>query len=68
MTKKTIHQALIRRDGLTMTEAKERTNEALAEIEQVLANGGTLFQVEEIIQDELGLEPDYLDAILCDLI
>lgn len=52
---------LMRRDGMTLWEAEERLNEVrdmIADCEY------DLDETDEIMQEELGLEPDYLFDIL----
>lgn len=55
---------LMRRDGVSEWEAKERVRETLNEIDFAIAEGGGDEQVEDIVMEYLGLEPDYLSSLL----
>lgn len=50
---------LMRRDGMTYEEAKAAYEDCLSEIMDALC-GTNVLEVEEILMDELGLEPDYI--------
>lgn len=52
-------QALMNRDELTEEEATKRFNEVRAMIDEAICEG-RLEEVEDILLDELSLEPDYL--------
>ena len=50
---------LMRRDGITEEEARE----IIAEVKEMMESSigdGCYSEAEEIFQDELGLEPDYI--------
>lgn len=64
MTKTRILRILMERDGLTESEAMFTLHDVEQQIDMVLENGGSVVDVEEIIADELGLEPDYLETFL----
>lgn len=51
---------LMRRDGLSYEEAKNLFCETQEEIDIALREGRSLEDVEYIIEDYLGLEPDYV--------
>lgn len=53
---------LINRDGDTPEEAHERILETKRQIEERVSNGE--LYVDDIIADNLGLEPDYIFDIL----
>jgi hypothetical protein len=53
MPEETIEQILVRRDGLTRTEARDAINEARERVAQ-----GE--DPEEVLESEFGLEPDYI--------
>ena len=59
MSKKSVAKIISKRDGITMTEALEMVNDTLDEMEEALADG-RMYEVEEILADNLGLEPDYI--------
>jgi hypothetical protein len=54
-----IIEILMRRDGLSETEAIEAYFECKKAMEDAIA-GGAYFEVDEILRSELGLEPDYI--------
>ena len=54
-----IKHVLMRRDGLTATEAESMIAEAREQFEEYV-NNGELDLAEEICLDYFGLEPDYL--------
>ena len=47
------------RDGISFEEAMEAINDCRVEMESAFYRGN-LFEVEDILADYLGLEPDYL--------
>jgi len=58
---------LMERDGISEDEAREQCTSVKEQIDEIVdTNTGfsTLEQIEEIIADELGLEPDYIDDFL----
>jgi len=60
-----IKEVLIERDGMDDYEAKERVEEVQGVIQEVVSEyDANLLELEEILMDELGLEPDYLDELL----
>lgn len=52
-----LKKVLMRRDGLTSSEADER----IAEAKEMIADGQ---DPEEVLHDEFGLEPDYVFDLL----
>ncbi len=59
-----IVEILMRRDGISENEAWNCVEECQNEINDILTWGGTIDQIEDVIADYLGLEPDYLDCFL----
>ena len=55
---------LVRRDGITRSEAFEIIANCKDEIDSIVADGGTLEELEATVEFWLGLEPDYLDLFL----
>lgn len=56
-----IEDILVRRDGLTMEEAKEHVNS----VRDQLASGELdMMSIDDILQDEFGLEPDYMFQLI----
>ena len=55
---------LVKRDGISKNEAYNIIEDCQAEIDDVLSYGGSYDTVMDIIQDYLGLEPDYLDLFI----
>lgn len=56
-----IVKVLMDRDGLSEEEAKELFKSTAAMIAEALEDG---MDPDEVLMDELGLEPDYMDDIL----
>lgn len=56
---KEIIEILMRRDGITYEEAKEMCLECKEAIMEAIDND-EIFEVEDILRSELGLEPDYI--------
>lgn len=54
---------LMERDGISECEAIDLINETKATIYDIMEEGN-IFEVEDIIMDRLGLEPDYLLNLL----
>ena len=54
-----IIEILMRRDGISYADAKEAYLECQEAMMDALDNGD-MFEVEEILRYELGLEPDYV--------
>ena len=57
-------EILMNRDGLTEKQAMRRVAETAEEIQNALAYEA-FEAVEDIVADELGLEMDYIEDILC---
>lgn len=58
-----IVEILVNRDGMDAWEAEDLVIQTRNEILELVAHGGSLDEVEEIIADNLGLEPDYIDYL-----
>lgn len=54
-----IIEILMNRDGLTYNDAKEAYLECRGAIIEAI-EADEIFEVEEILRSELGLEPDYI--------
>ena len=52
-------QMIAERDEISYEEAEEAVNDCTIEMESAFYRGN-LFEVEDILKDYLGLEPDYL--------
>lgn len=63
-TKEGIVQILMRRDGLSRLNAEDIVDECQYEITDAIDEGASLEELEEIIDDYLSLEPDYLEVFL----
>jgi hypothetical protein len=59
--KEAIIQILMRRDNLTRADAETEVRETQIEIDNVKES---LDEIIQIIEDNLGLEPDYLEAFV----
>lgn len=55
---------LMKRDGITEAEAREKVMNCQDEIDDILNMGGGCDQVADIIKGWLGLEMDYLFDVL----
>ena len=55
---------LMKRDNLSLNEATNLFEEVREEVMDAITNGEGLLAVEDIIADELGLEPDYFEDLL----
>ena len=63
--RETIQQILVRRDGMTEDEAQARFDEVAETISETMAECDcSLEDIEQIIEDEFGLEPDYFDEFI----
>lgn len=54
---------LMKRDGLSKEEAEIVIDDVKSQIEEAIEEG-RIFDVEEIILSELGLEPDYMEELI----
>lgn len=54
----------MKRDGLSELEAREAVSDAISAIDEAIEYGAGSDEIEEIVRDSLGLEPDYLDELL----
>ena len=63
-TKEGIVQILMHRDGLSRLNAEDIVDECQYEITDAIDEGASLEELEDIIDDYLSLEPDYLEAFL----
>jgi hypothetical protein len=59
-----IKKILMKRDGISEQEAEELIAETADSIEAVVMEGGSLCEAEDIVMDDLGLEPDYMEDFL----
>lgn len=55
---------LMKRDNLSLNEATNLFEEVQTEVMEAISNSKGLLTVEDIIADELGLEPDYFEDLL----
>ena len=63
MRRKSIVEILMERDGLTKKQAKNRLEECREVIYAALDDGAD-WEVEDIVEDYLGLGPGYVDEII----
>ena len=54
---------IARRDGISFNEAYEAITETEDMLQEAFA-AGSITMAEDILADELGIEPDYLDLFL----
>lgn len=64
MSKKEIVRILMRRDGISENEAWNIVEECQEEVNYVIETCGSYDEVVGVIEDILGLEPDYMDAFI----
>ena len=64
MSKKEIVRILMRRDGISENEAWNVVEECQEEVNYVIETCGSYDEVVCVIEDILGLEPDYMDAFI----
>ena len=62
-----IVKVLMRRDGMSRSDAEELYQEALEELKELGESGGSLCEAEDLVKDYFGLEPDYLTEMINDL-
>jgi hypothetical protein len=56
-----IVDVLVKRDGISKKEAEEQ----IAEIRERIYSGEIdAFDIDDVMMDELGLEPDYIEELL----
>lgn len=55
---------LMRRDGMTRQDAKDLVRQTLDEIDDAISCGCGYDYITDIVEYNLGLEPDYLDILL----
>ena len=63
-TRQPIVETLMKRDGITRSEATAIKRDASEELIEILESGGGYEDACEICEEYFGLEPDYLDEIL----
>ena len=59
-----IIQILMRRDGLSREEAQRELDYCINELKDCMTEGGFLYELESIVEYDLGLEPDFLEILL----
>lgn len=52
------------RDGMTRDDAQELYDLTAREVQEAIDSGATLCDIEGIVADNLGLEPDYVDHFI----
>jgi len=62
-----IVEVLMRRDGVSQSDAEELYQEALEELRELVEASGSICEAEDLVRDYFGLEPDYLTEMLNDL-
>lgn len=64
MEMKEIAAILMRRDGMSETEAWNLIGECQAEVTWAIENGESYDYVADVISDYLGLEPEFMEVFL----
>jgi len=62
MSLESIKSILMRRDGLSESDAQAQIDDFRIQFEDFLAEGADLQEIEDAFAFEFGLEPDYLMA------
>ena len=57
-----IKRTLMKRDGISADEAQSIIDEAYETAQQIISEGGSLDELEEVCYDYFGLEPGYLEG------
>jgi hypothetical protein len=55
---------LMERDELTEEEAREQVEDAAQSITDIMENGGSYEEAEDVLLEDLGLEMDYIFDLL----
>jgi hypothetical protein len=55
-----IVEILMERDDMSLEDAEDLLNEAKEEAQNYLDNDGSLDDIENVLKDYFGLEPDYI--------
>ena len=55
---------LMERDELTEEESREQVEDAVEAINDILENGGSYEEAEDVLLEDLGLEMDYIFDLL----
>jgi TPP-dependent pyruvate/acetoin dehydrogenase alpha subunit len=61
---KSLKEVLIERDGITERQAQEIWDDLKEQIDNAISDGEGYDYIQDILMDEVGLEPDYLDEFL----
>lgn len=64
MTRTDFEQVLMGRDGISLLEAKKKRAEAQVAVLEIVENGGSFDEVEDLLLSEYGLEMDYIMDLL----
>lgn len=59
-----MREVLMNRDGMNEVEANNEVNNARENLWDIIDNGGTLEDLEDMMMCDYGLEMDYLEELL----
>lgn len=59
-----MREVLMNRDGMSEVEATNEVNNAREEMWDIIDNGGTLADLEDMMLCDYGLEMDYIEELL----
>jgi len=59
-----VKRTIMRRDDISCEEAEERVEEFRLGMSSILNRGGSLEDLEDLMSNEFGLEPDYIEEFL----
>ena len=62
--KSEIKRILMERDGLSEEHTELEIDDAQDQINEIMEEGGSLCDAEDVMRDMFGLEPDYLECFL----
>ena len=63
-TREELVALIAKRDNITVEEAEEAIDEVQEMIDDAIDYGASYEEIALIVQDELGLEPDYMDLFI----
>ena len=59
---------LMKRDGLSKDDAIDAYEDFREQVEAMMNEDASIFEIEDLFMDEFGLEPDYLEDILMEIV
>jgi len=59
-----VRKVIMQRDDISCEEAEERIEQFRIGMDGILNRGGSLEDLEDLMSNEFGLEPDYIEEFL----